>query len=58
MFCVEAEAETQLAAMADYLADLRIGQYETSSVLCVGWADLTIERKPGRSFPHRVPHYE
>ena len=52
------EATAAARAMAPGLAERRRGLHAPDSVLCSGWPEVRIERRPGADFPKTRPRYE
>ena len=52
------EARAAAHAMAPGLAERRRGLHPPDSVLCSGWPEVLVERRPGADFPKTRPRYE
>ena len=57
-FPTSEEAWAARDGLDDYLAERREGLHDPSSVLCTGWPELIVEKRPGANFPARPPRYE
>ena len=52
------EALDLLDTLGCELERAREGLHDPGSVLCTGWPDIRIERRPGADYPTRRPRYE
>ena len=44
-------------SLVDHLVERRRGRHAPNSVLCDGWPELRIERRPGADHPRSRPRY-
>ena len=51
------EAHAARDARADHLHARRQGLHRPDSVLCTGWPEIYVDRKPGADFPATHPRY-